>query len=56
MHVAEMDFEIAEPIKTKLTEMVRASDIGYLGPLPELAAAFESFFVGGGAQMANSSG
>jgi len=43
MHVAEMDFEIAEPIKTKLTEMVRASDIGYLGPLPELAAAFESF-------------
>lgn len=43
MHVAEMDFEIAEPIKTKLTEMVRASDIGYLGPLPELSAAFESF-------------
>ncbi len=43
MHVAEMDFEIAEPIKRVLIEMVSNSDIGYLGPTPEIADAFEGF-------------
>lgn len=43
MHVAEMDYEVAEPIREKLLEMVAASDIGYLGALPELGPAFESF-------------
>lgn len=43
MHVAEMDFEVAKPIIDTLTRMVDASDLGYLGPLPELAATFESF-------------
>ena len=43
MHVAEMDFEVAEPIRKKLAQMVENSDLGYLGPLPALAGAFESF-------------
>ena len=43
MHVAEMDFEVAAPIREKLLAMVSNSDIGYLGPLPELGPAFESF-------------
>jgi len=43
MHVAEMDFDVAEPIRQKLSEMVSVSDIGYLGPLPELGPAFEKF-------------
>lgn len=43
MHVAEMDFEVAQPIRKKLQEMVASSDLGYLGPLPEIAPAFASF-------------
>ena len=43
MHVAEMDFEIAEPIRSQLARMVTESDLGYLGPVPEVAAAFEKF-------------
>ncbi|PWL20124.1 MAG: hypothetical protein DCO81_00300 [Candidatus Aquiluna sp. XM-24bin5] len=43
MHVAEMDFEVAEPIRKTLARMVESSDLGYLGPLPALAGAFESF-------------
>ncbi len=43
MHVAEMDFEIAQPISTLITRMVGESDLGYLGPVPEVAEAFESF-------------
>ena len=43
MHVAEMDFEVADPIRQTLHEMVTASDLGYLGPLPEIAPAFEKF-------------
>ena len=43
MHVAEMDFEVAKPIKDILARMVETSDLGYLGPLPELSGAFESF-------------
>ena len=31
--VAEMDFPVAQPIRTILTEMVAHSDLGYLGPI-----------------------
>ena len=43
MHVAEMDFDIAKPIQETLVHMVQNSDLGYLGPLPELEPAFASF-------------
>ena len=43
MHVAEMDFEVAEPIRKKLQAMVASSDLGYLGPLPEITPAFAGF-------------
>lgn len=41
--VAEMDFAVAAPIREILMEMVSHSDLGYLGPIPEVALAFESF-------------
>jgi cystathionine beta-lyase len=41
--VAEMDFEIAQPVRTLLIEMLENSDTGYLGAIPELGAAFVSF-------------
>ena len=41
--VAEMDFPVAEPIRRALTEMVNASDLGYLGAIPEMGEAFKSF-------------
>ena len=41
--VAEMDFPIADPIKALLHSMVENSDMGYLGAIPELGAAFSSF-------------
>jgi len=41
--VAEMDFEIAEPIRNLLIEMVQRSDLGYLGPIPELGISFAQF-------------
>ena len=43
MHVAEMDFQIAEPIANLITRMVRENDLGYLGPVPEVSVAFEKF-------------
>jgi cystathionine beta-lyase len=43
MHVAEMDFKIAEPIRTRIQKMTDESDFGYLGPIPEVAKAFEGF-------------
>ena len=43
MHVAEMDFEIAEVIREQLIDFTNRSDLGYLGPIPELAEAFEGF-------------
>jgi cystathionine beta-lyase len=39
----EMDFPIAQPIRDVLIEMVNHSDLGYLGPVPELADGFASF-------------
>lgn len=41
--VAEMDFPVAEPIRRALKEMVDKSDLGYLGPIPEMGEAFASF-------------
>lgn len=43
MHVAEMDFPIAEPIQKRIITMVSESDLGYLGPIPEVAAGFAKF-------------
>lgn len=43
MHVAEMDFQIAEPIQQLIIKMVSESDLGYLGPIPEVAKAFAKF-------------
>lgn len=43
MHVAEMDFQIAEPIKAMLHDFVERNDLGYLGPIPELGEAFAGF-------------
>ena len=34
MHVAEMDFEVAKPIRDKISEMALNSDLGYLGIFP----------------------
>jgi cystathionine beta-lyase len=38
-----MDFEIAEPIRNTLREMIDTSDTGYAGPCPELGQAFAGF-------------
>ena len=43
MHVAEMDFQIAEPIKAMLHDFVERNDLGYLGPIPELGEAFAGY-------------
>ena len=41
--VAEMDFPVAAPIREILLEMVSHSDLGYLGPIPEVALNFAAF-------------
>jgi cystathionine beta-lyase len=41
--VAEMDFEIAKPIRDVLEEMIKGSDTGYLGPIPELGINLAKF-------------
>ena len=41
--VAEMDFPVADPIREVLTEMINNSDMGYLGPIPELGQSFSGF-------------
>jgi cystathionine beta-lyase len=41
--VAEMDFPVAQPIRETIIEMVNKSDLGYLGPIPELGEAFAEF-------------
>ena len=40
--VAEMDFPIAKPIQDLLIEMIKHSDLGYLGSIPELGIEFGS--------------
>lgn len=41
--VAEMDFPVAAPIRDLLLDMVSHSDLGYLGPIPELPISFVKF-------------
>ena len=41
--VAEMDFPVAAPIREFLHSMVEKSDMGYLGPIPELGSSFAAF-------------
>jgi len=41
--VAEMDFPVADPIKKLLHDMVDASDLGYLGNIPEMGTSFAHF-------------
>ena len=41
--VAEMDFEIAAPIQEVMIEMIKNSDLGYLGAIPEAGTAFAAF-------------
>jgi len=43
LHVAEMDFEVDPGVRALLAEMVMNSDLGYLGPIPEVAEAFVGF-------------
>ncbi len=43
MHVAEMDYDIAENIKQLLIEKVANSDLGYTGPMPEVTEGFVKF-------------
>jgi cystathionine beta-lyase len=43
MHVAEMDYVVAKPISDLIISLATSSDLGYLGPLPELAPAFEKY-------------
>ena len=43
MHVAEMDFEVAPAIRELIIEMATNSDLGYLGPVPELGSSFAEF-------------
>ena len=43
LHVAEMDFEIAKPIRDRLIQMIADSDTGYLGAIPELGESIEWF-------------
>ena len=43
MHVAEMDYEIAPSIKELIIDFVQRSDLGYLGPIPEVGDAFIGF-------------
>ena len=41
--VAEMDFEIAAQVRDVLGEMIKTSDTGYLGEIPELKENFSKF-------------
>jgi cystathionine beta-lyase len=41
--VAEMDYEVAPAIKSRLIDLIERSDTGYLGPIPELGLAFKEF-------------
>ena len=43
LHVAEMDFDVAEPVVDVLAKMVTESNLGYLGPVPEVGEAFAGF-------------
>ena len=43
MPFAVMDYELAEPIKQSLINLVENSDTGYLGKIPELPESLATF-------------
>lgn len=43
MPFAVMDFELAEPIKKVISDLIADSDAGYLGNIPELAPNYAAF-------------
>ena len=43
MPVAEMDFELAQPIADVLIEMIKNSDTGYIGASKDLAQSFSNY-------------
>lgn len=43
MHVAEMDFDVAPQIRAEIIDRASHSDLGYLGPIPELGEAMKVF-------------
>ena len=43
MPFAVMDFELSEPIKKSLIDLVNTSDAGYLGKIPELGQSLTNF-------------
>lgn len=43
MHVAEMDFDVAPAIRDRIKDLADRSDLGYTGPIPEVAKSFEVF-------------
>ncbi len=43
MHVAEMDFDVAKEIRDVIIAMTNRSDLGYLGPIPEVAQEFSKY-------------
>lgn len=43
MHVAEMDFEVSEPIKKSIIDLVSISDLGYPYPPKNLGSSFSEF-------------
>ena len=43
MPFAVMDFELSEPIKKSLIDLVNNSDAGYLGKIPELGESLTNF-------------
>ncbi len=43
MHVAEMDFEVSPAIRDRIKDLTDRSDLGYTGPIPEVAKSFEAF-------------
>ena len=43
MHVAEMDFDVAPAIRDRIKDLTDRSDLGYTGPIPEVAKSFEAF-------------
>lgn len=43
MHVAEMDFDVAPAILDRIRDLADRSDLGYTGPIPEVAKSFEAF-------------
>jgi len=46
MPFAVMDYELAQPIKNSLIDLINASDAGYLGKFPELGESLSSFAKG----------